>query len=77
MKLSFGQIDPLMGESFWPKDRLITHILFELCLLRYLVQSTYFRDTLYHMKYLAPKLGTENRFWKTLLIPDIDLSFFD
>ena len=28
--MSFGQNDPLMGESFWPKDRLITHILFEL-----------------------------------------------
>ena len=29
------------------------------------------------MKYLAPKLGTQNGFWKTLLIPDTDLSFFD
>ena len=26
---------------------MVTHILFELCLFRYLVQSTYFRDTLY------------------------------
>ena len=47
MKLSFSQNDPLMGESFWSKDCFITHILFELCVFRYLVQSTYFRDTLY------------------------------
>ena len=46
MKLSFGQNDSPMGRSFWPKDSLITHILFELCLFRYLAQSTYFRDTL-------------------------------
>ena len=36
-----------MGESYWQKDSLITHILFELCLFRYLAQSTFFRDTLY------------------------------
>ena len=35
------------GESFWLKDSLITHKIFELCLFRYLAQSTYFRDTLY------------------------------
>ena len=30
--LSFCQIDPLMSESFWQKDRMVTHILFDLCL---------------------------------------------
>ena len=32
IKLSLCQNDPLIGESFWQKDSLITHILFELCL---------------------------------------------
>ena len=40
--------DSPIGGSFWQKDSLITHILFELCLFRYLAQSTYFRDTLYY-----------------------------
>ena len=31
-----------MGESFWQKDSLITHILFELCLFRNLAQHTLF-----------------------------------
>ena len=31
------------------KDSLITHIVFELCLFRYLAQSTYFWDTLYYV----------------------------
>ena len=38
---------PSMGKSFWQKDSLITHILFELCLFRYLAQSTSVWDTLY------------------------------
>ena len=33
MMLSFCQNDSLMGESFWQKDSLITHILFELWLI--------------------------------------------
>jgi hypothetical protein len=37
-----------MRESFWQKDSLITHILFDLYLFsRYLAQSIFFRDTLY------------------------------
>ena len=47
IKLSFSQNDPPMEESFWQKDSLITHILFELCLFRYLAQSTFFWYTLY------------------------------
>ena len=39
----------LLGGSFWQKDSLITHILFELCLLWYLAQSTFFLDTLYNL----------------------------
>ena len=31
--LSFCQNDLLMGESFWQNNSLVTHILFELCLL--------------------------------------------
>ena len=31
-----------MGESFWQKDSLITHILCELCLFRNLAQCTFF-----------------------------------
>jgi hypothetical protein len=30
IKLSFCQNDPLMGESFWRNNSLVTHILFEL-----------------------------------------------
>jgi hypothetical protein len=30
IKLSFCQNDPLMGESFWQNNSLVTHILFEL-----------------------------------------------
>ena len=48
INLSFGQNDYPMGGSFWTKDSLISHILFELCLFRYLAQSIYFRDTLYY-----------------------------
>ena len=46
-RLLFCQKDSPMGESFWQKDSLITHILFELCLLWYLAQSTFILDTLY------------------------------
>ena len=35
------------GGSFWQKDSWIIQILFELCLLWYLAQSTFFLDTLY------------------------------
>ena len=50
-----------MGESFWQKNSLITHILFELCLFRCLAQPTYFRDTLYlkitfHLKKSCSKI---------------------
>ena len=47
IKLSFCQNDPPMGESFWQKHSLITYILFRLCLLWYLAQSTFLGDTLY------------------------------
>ena len=47
IKLSFCQNDPPFGESFWQKDSLITHILFEQCLFRNLAQCTFFLLTLY------------------------------
>ena len=50
IKLSFGQNDCPMGESFWPEDSLITHILFELCLFRNLAKCTLFLLTLYYKK---------------------------
>ena len=48
IKLSFSQNDFPMAESFWQKDSLITHILFELCLLWHLSQSQIWCITLYH-----------------------------
>jgi hypothetical protein len=39
-----------MGQSFWQKDSLITHILFELCLFRNLAQCTFFLLTIYLLK---------------------------
>ena len=33
--LVFCQNDSLMGESFWQKNRLVTHILFDLCLFEH------------------------------------------
>ena len=42
IKLSFCQKDLPLLESFWQKDSLITHILFELCLFRHLAYSTFF-----------------------------------
>ena len=38
-KLVFCQNDSRIGGSFWQKDSLITHILFELCLFLYPAQS--------------------------------------
>ena len=58
MKLSFGQKDSPIRGSFWPKDSLISHILFELCLFRYLAQSTSFWDTLY--------LGSVKEYFKNM-----------
>jgi hypothetical protein len=48
-KLSFYQIDPPMSTSFWQKDSLITHILFELCLIWYLAYCQIHRITLYSL----------------------------
>ena len=45
--LSFCQIDPPIGESFWQKDSSITHILFELCLFWYLAQGQILGIALY------------------------------
>ena len=47
IKLSFCQNDPPMGESFWQKDSLITHILFELWLITLLwIVSVFLTQTL-------------------------------
>ena len=49
IKLSFGQNDCPIWGSFWPKDSLITHILFEQCLFRNLAKCTLFLLTLYEV----------------------------
>ena len=46
-RLLFCQNDSPIWGSFWQKDSLITHILFELCLLWYLAQSQILGITLY------------------------------
>ena len=46
-KLFFCQNGVLLGRSFWPKDSLVTLILFELWLLWYLAQSQIHRINLY------------------------------
>ena len=47
IKLSFCQNDPPMGESFWQKDSLITHMLFELWLITLLwIVSVFLTQTL-------------------------------
>ena len=48
-KLIFGQNGLLLGRSFWPKDSLVTLILFELWLLWYLAQSQIHQITLYYI----------------------------
>ena len=50
MKLSFGQNDPPMGESFWQNNNLVTQVLFELCLLWYLAHSQILGISLYIKK---------------------------
>ena len=39
MKLFFFQNDPIMGESFWQNNSLVTHILLKFSPLSYLAQS--------------------------------------
>ena len=47
IKLSFCQNDPPIGVSFWQKDSLITHILFELWLITLLwIVSVFLTQTL-------------------------------
>ena len=46
-KLIFCQNGVLLGRSFWPKDSLVTLILFELWLLWYSAQSQIHHTTLY------------------------------
>ena len=64
IQLSFGQNDPLMGQSFWPKYSLITHMLFKLCLFRHLAQCTLFLLTLYFFHSNSHVIGNESiPFW--------------
>ena len=49
IKLSFFQNDSPMGETFWPKDSLITHILFELWLIMIFSPVANFAQQSLHM----------------------------
>ena len=52
IKLSFCQNDPPMGESFWQKDSLTTHILFELWLITPLgCVQIFLKQTLFRLNY--------------------------
>ena len=54
----------VLGGSFWPRDSLITHILFELCLFRNLAQCTLFLLTLYFFHSNSHVIGNESiPFW--------------
>ena len=55
-KLFFCQNGVLLGKSFWPKDILVSLILFELWLLWYLAQSQIHRITLYFFCILADRV---------------------
>ena len=81
-KLIFCQNGVLLGRSFWPKDSLVTLILFELWLLWYLAQSQIHRITLYiltkyftnfyHFAHHFSKISTylsERKFWLHQIIP--------
>ena len=60
-RLVFCLNDSPIGGSFWQKDSLTTHILFELCpcLFWYLAHTTYLWNTLYFKKtQLRQKLST-------------------
>ena len=52
----------------------MTHILFELCLVRYPAQSTYFRDTLYipitynYIRIYCPQAGAGGQISKNLVV---------
>ena len=41
-KLSFCQSDSPMSESFWQKNSLVSHIIFDLCLSKHFCQVTNF-----------------------------------
>ena len=55
------------GGSFWSKDSLITHILFELCLFRNLALCTFFLLTLYSRLILWHFAFLSDLFWKYYL----------
>ena len=57
----FAKMIPPIRKSFWQKDSLITHILFELWLLWYSIQSAYFWDNLYNEHFLKD-LSYQHRF---------------
>ena len=46
-KVSFCQNDPIIGESFWQKNSLVTIIFFELCLVWYFANSQILGISLY------------------------------
>ena len=49
-KVSFCQNDPIIGESFWQKNSLVTLVYFELCLFWYFANSQILGISLYIQK---------------------------
>ena len=52
MKLFYCQNSSLMRQSFWQKNSLVTHILFELCLFWYVAHSQILGNTLYKKNWI-------------------------
>ena len=77
MKLSFCQNDPPMGESFWQKDSLSTHILFELWLITLLRFVQFFlKQTLKELGFILMKkvLDSQNLI-KHVVNKDVNIRF--
>ena len=69
IKLAYCQNGPPMGESFWKKDSLITHILFELWLITLLwIVTVFLKQTLQLWSYTDMRNGIllPTLFWPTV-----------
>ena len=56
-KVSFCQNDPIIGESFWQKNSLVTFIFFELCLFWYFANSQILGISLYVLSMWISKIA--------------------
>ena len=69
-RLLFCQIDSPMGQSLWQKDRMVTHILFDLCIFKHFSQVANFGDqSLLSINYInCETFSTKN--WDMFKTPD-------